>query len=67
MKELCLDRFLYRLYELEKLFSLLSREEHFQLKLKKDKKLNDISHYISKMVKEEKKKVKKKNKNTEKI
>ena len=67
MKELCLDRFLYRLYELEKLFSLLSKEEHFQLKLKKDKKLNDITHYISKIVKEEKKKVKKKNKNIEKI
>ena len=57
MKDLCIDRMLYRLYELEKLFFLLSKEDQFRLSLKKDKKIEEVFRYIKYIYKEEKQKV----------
>ena len=47
MKDLCVERILGRLYELEKIFSLLSKEELSKLNLYIDKKFSRISYYIN--------------------
>jgi hypothetical protein len=47
MKDLCVERILGRLYELEKIFNLLSKEELSKLNLFTDKKFCKISNYIN--------------------
>ena len=55
MKELCIERMLDRLCELEKLFYLLSKEDYSILSLKRNKKLDKISHYLNDIYREIKK------------
>jgi hypothetical protein len=56
MRDLRVERILGRLYELEKLFNLLSKEELSKLNLYIDKKFSRISYYINGIYIEEKKK-----------
>ena len=56
MRDLRIERILGRLYELEKLFNLLSKEELSKLNLYIDKKFSRISYYINGIYIEEKKK-----------
>ena len=56
MKDLCVERILGRLYELEKIFNLLSKEELSKLNLYIDKKFSKISYYINGIYVDEKKK-----------
>jgi len=55
-KDLCIERILGRLYELEKIFNLLSKEELLKLNLYIDKKFSKISYYINGIYIDEKKK-----------
>ena len=65
MKDLCVERILGRLYELEEIFNFLSKKELSKLNIYIDKKFSKISYYINEIYKEEKKKNnnKKSNKN----
>ena len=56
MKDLCVERILGRIYELEKIFNLLSKEELIKLNLYIDKKFSRISYYINGIYIDEKKK-----------
>ena len=56
MKDLCVDRILGRLYELEKILNLLSKEERLKLNSFIDKKFSKISNYINEIYIELKKK-----------
>ena len=56
MRDLRVERILGRLYELEKIFNLLSKEELSKLNLYIDKKFSRISYYINGIYIEEKKK-----------
>ena len=56
MRDLRIERILGRLYELEKLFNLLSKEEFSKLNLYIDKKFSRIYYYINGIYIEEKKK-----------
>ena len=56
MKDLCVDRILGRLYELEKILNLLSKEERSKLNSFIDKKFSKISNYINEIYIELKKK-----------
>ena len=56
MKDLCVERILGRLYELEKIFNLLSKEELSKLNFYIDKKFVKISYYINGIYIDEKKK-----------
>ena len=56
MKDLCVDRILGRLYELEKILNLLSKEERWKLNSFIDKKFSKISNYINEIYIELKKK-----------
>ena len=56
MKDLCVERILVRIYELEKIFSLLSKEELSKLNLYIDKKISRITYYINGIYIDEKKK-----------
>ena len=47
MKDLCVERILGRLYELEKIFNLLSKEELSKLNLYTDKKYSKVSKIIN--------------------
>ena len=56
MKDLCLDRMLGRLYELEKIYYLFSKEERHKLYSKTNKKLEELSQCIYAIYKENKNK-----------
>jgi len=56
MKDLCIERLLGRLYELEKIFNLLSKEELAKLNFYIDKNFSKITYYINEIYKDEKKK-----------
>ena len=56
MKDLCVERILGRLYELEKIFNLLSKEELSKLNTFINKKFSKISYYINEIYIEIKKK-----------
>ena len=56
MLDLCVERILGRLYELEKIFNLLSKEELSKLNFYIDKKFSRISYYINGIYIDEKKK-----------
>ena len=55
-KDLCVEIILGRLYELEKIFNLLSKEERSKLNLFIDKKFSKLSNYINEIYIELKKK-----------
>jgi len=56
MKDLCIERILGRLYELEKIFNLLSKEELSKLNFYIDKNFSRIFYYINEIYIDEKKK-----------
>ena len=57
MKDLCVDSMLGRLYEFEKLFSLISKKKLSKLNLHINTKLRTIYNYIKEINKESKKKM----------
>ena len=57
MKDLCIDSMLGRLYELEKLFSLISKKNLSKLNLHINTKFRTIYNYIKEINRESKKKM----------
>jgi len=57
MKDLRVERILGRLYELEKLYNLLSKEELSKLNFYIDKKISRIFYYINGIYLDEKKRI----------
>ena len=59
-KDLCIERILDRLYQLEKIFYILSKEELSKLNLHINKKFSEISYYIKEIYKDKNRKIIKK-------
>ena len=59
-KDLCIERILDLLYQLEKIFYILSKEELSKLNLHINKKFSEISYYIKEIYKDKNRKIIKK-------